>query len=178
MTLFRPRQRERESALNPAPAVRAQAALLRESLAGFFDELYPQRETSGGADGSEARPMDALEQSRLARERALAHVQALKQQVSTTTNVSADEHRRGSPRDRPTGIGNLENSDDTQDAGGRTTRDVPARQGPPASRKDAASYQMRARQVDKAGGGRGVHVAASTVRLRVRADCAQTPGQI
>lgn len=143
--------RQRESLLIPAPAARAQAALLRESLAGFFDELYPQRETSGGADGG-ARPMDALEQSRLARERALAHVQALKHQVSGTIDVTADEHRRGSPRARPTVIGNLENSDDTQDAGGRTARGMPARLGPPASRKDAASYQMRTHQLDKARG--------------------------
>lgn len=121
--------------------------------------------------------MDALDQSRLARERALAHVQALKQQVSTAIDGTA-EHRQGSPRARPTVISNLDSSDDTQEEAGRTARNMPVRLGPPASRKDAASYQMRARELNKARGERGVYVPASTVRLRVRADCAQTPGQI
>ena len=94
--------------------------------------------------------MVALEQSRLARERALAHVQALKQRVSTNLDDSAQVHRRGSPKARPIGIDSVDSSDDTLDEGGRTTRELPARLTPPYGRRDAASYQMRARQLTKA----------------------------
>ena len=122
-------------------AVCAQAAQLRESLAGFFDELYPPTQAAGRAAEGGGRPAAALEQSRQARERALAHVQALKEQVSMSVNDGhATGRQPGSPATRPIVIDDADSSEEAADYGGRQWKEGPAR------RRDAASYQMRARQ--------------------------------
>lgn len=145
-----PHHSSRQRNLTWCVCVNLQASHLRESLADFFDELYPQMRSSGGGDG-QARPMDALEQSRLARERALAHVQALKQQVSSNLSGTAEVHRRSSPTTQPT-VDSVHSSDGVHYSGGRDVRELPARLGQPSSRqrKDAASYQMRSRHLSKA----------------------------
>ena len=98
--------------------------------------------------------MDALEQSRLARERALAHVQALKDQVSANLDGAAEAHRRGSPTTRTILTDDVDSSDSTQNARSRAARESPAGLGPTSSRRrrDTASYQMRARQLSKSEG--------------------------
>lgn len=136
-----------ETSCSPNPlgaSDRSQAAQLRASLAGFFDELYPKRESSGRADDA-GRP--ALEQSRLARERALAHVQALKEQVSMSVNGGdvGTGKRGGAAATRPIVIDDVDSSEEMSDAGGHGAREWKAR-----PRRDAASYQMRARQLSAA----------------------------
>lgn len=148
-----------------------QAAQLRESLAGFFDELYPPTQAAGRAAEGQGRPPAALEQSRQARERALAHVQALKEQVSMSVNDGYGMGRQpGSPATRPIIIDNVDSSEDAAD-GGRQWAERPA----PARRRDASSYQMRARQPSTATPSWAAPTAASKQRQRYGSLSTQTP---
>ena len=129
-----------------AEELTAQAEKLRESLAGFFEQLYPPRE--GAAPPPAERPAAALEQSRRARERALAHVQALKEQVSSSADgrSSTDASLGGPPR--AVVIPDVESSEDTVELGAAPMRrwaERPSRE--PERPHTAGSFQMRAAQL-------------------------------